>query len=286
MSLAARYLVLATLFFASLNTVVKFLPHLPVAELVFFRALITLSLCYAAIRYKGLSIVGKNLKILVLRGFFGTVSLFSLFYCLQHMPMAVAITLSQMSPLFSILIAHFILKEKAHWSQAVLLILAFIGVVFVKGWSGELSWFLTFMGVLTAFVSACAYTCVRGLRETDDPLVVVFYFPLMTLPMMAWPTYTEWVTPGWTDVGLIILLGLLTQGAQYYMTLAYQMEQASQVMIYNYVGVLWALLIGYFVFLEVPSLNQWIGVIVIVSCLVISAQLNKRRQKNTLKASL
>lgn len=276
MSQAARYLVLATLFFAALNTLVKFMPHMPVSELVFFRALISLSLCYVALRLKGLSVVGKNLKILVLRGFFGTVSLFTLFYCLQHMPMAMAITLSQMSPLFSVLIAHFILNEKAHWSQAVLLLIAFSGVVLVKGWSGELSWFLTLMGVTTAFVSACAYTCVRGLKDTDDPLVVVFYFPLMTLPMMAWPTYNEWVQPTAMDWILIVFLGIFTQLAQYFMTLAYQMERASSVMIYNYMGVLWALLIGYFLFNE--SLNNWqmMGVLVIVACLIASTRISKK----------
>ncbi|MBY0314488.1 MAG: DMT family transporter [Bdellovibrionales bacterium] len=267
---------MATLFFAALNTLVKFMPHLPVSELVFFRALISLSLCYVALRLKGLSVVGKNIKILVLRGFFGTVSLFTLFYCLQHMPMAMAITLSQMSPLFSVLIAHFILNEKAHWTQAVLLLIAFSGVVLVKGWSGELSWFLTFMGVITAFVSACAYTCVRGLKDTDDPLVVVFYFPLMTIPLMAWPTYREWVQPTTLDWILILFLGIFTQLAQYFMTLAYQMERASSVMIYNYMGVLWALLIGYFLFHE--SLNNWqlMGVLVIVACLIASTRISKK----------
>lgn len=279
MSLAARYLVLATLFFAALNTIVKYLPHLPVSELVFFRAFISLLLCYVALRHKKLSLVGNNIKILVLRGFFGTISLFTLFYCLKHMPMAMAITLSQISPLFSVMIAHFVLNEKAHWTQALLLLFAFVGVVFVKGWEGQLSWFLTLTGLLTAFCSACAYTCVRGLKDTEDPLVVVFYFPLMTLPLMIWPMYTEWVTPLWSDFLWIVLLGILTQLAQYFMTLAYQMEKASQVMIYNYVGVLWALLIGYFLFDESLSFSQLFGVVVIVVCLIVSTQVSRMLQR-------
>ncbi len=228
-------------------------------------------ICFMMIRKMGLSVWGKNHKILILRGIFGTLSLYSLFYCLQHMPIAMAMTLSNLAPLFTVLIAHFVLGEESHWSQFVFLVLAFIGVVFVKGWDVNVSWGLASLGVFGAFMAGCAYTCVRSLREEDHPLVVVFYFPLLSFPIMIVPTVQEWVTPSWSDWGLLLLIGVLTQWAQYFMTVAYQLERASKIMIFNYSGIIWAVLVGGFFFDEHLQGQQWIGLAIVVASLLLSS---------------
>lgn len=268
---AVVYILSATFLFTALNVCVKYLPHLPTSQVVLFRGLVSLIICYFYLKKMGISPWGQHKKVLILRGIFGTLSLFALFYCLKHMPIAMAMTLSNLAPLFAVLIAHFFLGEESHWSQFVFLIVAFGGVVLVKGWDSSVPWSLAVLGIFGAFMAGCAYTCVRSLRTQDHPLVVVFYFPLLSLPMMIGPAVTQWVSPSLRDWLLLILIGILTQFAQYFMTVAYQLERASKIMIYNYTGLIWAVLVGGLFFGEHFELPQILGLGVVVACLLGSA---------------
>jgi drug/metabolite transporter (DMT)-like permease len=272
---APLYLLSATLFFTALNICVKYLPHIPAAELVFFRGAISFVICYGAIKKMGISPWGQQKKLLLYRGLFGTISLLALFYGLQRMPIAMAMTLSNLAPLFTVLLAHVLLGERSHPLHGLFLFGAFAGVVLVKGVDITVPWSLALIGVGGAFCAACAYTCIRLLRNSDHAFVVIFYFPLVSMPLTVGPMIQSWVTPSIKEWGLILLIGFLTQWAQYFMTKAYQLEQAAKIMIYNYAAIVWALLVGVFYFKESLQVWQWAGFAVILFCLVASARLSK-----------
>lgn len=276
-SRAAVYLLIATLLFTAHNICVKWLTDLPAVQIVFFRAIVSLVICYTSLTYLKISPIGKNKKVLLLRGLFGTLSLFGLFYCLQRVPLAVATMFISLAPVFTVIIAHFLLKERAHPLQVFFLLGAFVGVGLVKGWSFDVSWSMMFLGLGIGFVAACAYTCVRVLRTTEHPLVVIFYFPLVTLPLMSLPTYQQWVPPEGSQWVLLLVIGVLTQMAQYFMTMAYQMEKAATIMIFNYAGIFWALLAGYLLFEETLESLQLFGLALVVICLVISTFVKAKR---------
>ena len=84
---AVKYILLSTVFFALMNVGVKFLAHIPAYEIVFFRALVSLIICYFLIRRAGLSPWGNNKRVLLFRGLSGTAALLMYFYTLQHMPL-------------------------------------------------------------------------------------------------------------------------------------------------------------------------------------------------------
>lgn len=277
LSRASRYILVATVLFTALNVCVKHLPHIPTSQLVFFRGLVTLLMSTAYARSLNLPLLGVNKTILVLRGFFGTLSLFALFYCLQNMPLAVASVLSNLAPLFTVLIAHFFLKEKATWANAALLFVAFVGVYLVKGWDGSVSLHLTLIGVGGALSAACAYTCVRVLRTTDHPIIVVLYFPLISVPLMLYPTITNWISPSLKDWLFILCLGVLTQLAQYFMTMAYQLEVAAKVMIFNYASVVWSIVFGMFLFGEYLGARHIVGILIIFISIVFTAWMHKHK---------
>lgn len=190
-----------------------------------------------------------------------------------------AMTLSNLAPLFTVFLAHFLLKERSHWLHAACLFGAFVGVILVKGADLNVPWSLALLGIGGAFSAACAYTCIRVLKESEHAFVIIFYFPLMSLPMTVLPTFKYWVTPSLKDGCLIVLIGFLTQWAQYFMTRAYQLEKAAKIMIYNYAAIVWALLVGYFFFDERLELWQWIGFLVILTCLVFSARVSAREAR-------
>jgi len=103
----AVHMLLSTFFFSLMNLSIKFVPHIPAFELILFRSVISLVLSYGLIHYKGLNPLGNNRKFLLLRGFFGMLSLTTFFFTLQKLPLASAVTLQYLSPIFTVLFAVF-----------------------------------------------------------------------------------------------------------------------------------------------------------------------------------
>jgi hypothetical protein len=81
-------------------------------ELVFFRCSIATIIGFIGLQNKGVSWIGSNRKLLLLRGFFGTAALYTFFLTLQHLPLGTAVTIQYLSPIFTTIAAIFILKEK------------------------------------------------------------------------------------------------------------------------------------------------------------------------------
>ena len=267
MNRAVIYLIIATSLYSVINVAVKYLGNIPPSQIVVFRAVISAIICSVFIWKKRGSFLGKNKKILFFRGFFGTIALISLFICIQNIPLAVAMTLINLSPILTVIISHFYLKEKANKWQWVLLLTSFAGVVLVRGVAEPVPWPWMLLGLLAAFFAAMAYTCVRQLRLTEDPLVVILYFPLITIPMISPVMIYQWVTPIGHEWLVLLTIGVLTQAAQYFMTLAYQMETAAKVMIFNYAGLFWGVLFGWTLFEEKLTATQLLGVLIVFLCL-------------------
>src|SRR5690606_26616312 len=107
--------------------------------------------------------------------------------------------------------------------------ISFAGIAVIKGFDPNISLPLFLMGLGSAIFAGLAYNCVRKVKDTDHPLVVVFYFPLMAVPVMGIVSIFNWVTPiGW-EWGLLLLMGVLTQIAQVYMTKALQNAEANEI---------------------------------------------------------
>ena len=268
MSRAVIYLILATSLFSLINVGVKTLAHLPASEIVFFRGLLAFAICFVLLKRKKVPVLGNNKKVLLLRGFFGTVALFSLFICIQKVSLAVSMTLINLTPILTVVIAHIVLKEKAKKSQWLFLLVSFVGVYLIRGGVEPVPLVWILLGLFAALMASGAYTCVRHLRLTEDPLVVILYFPLVTVPLVGPFAAFEWVPPqGYHDWLWLAGIGILTQLAQYFMTLAYQMEKAAKIMIFNYTGLFWGVIFGYLIFDEVLTLQQCIGIAIVFFCL-------------------
>ncbi|MCB0377809.1 MAG: DMT family transporter [Bdellovibrionales bacterium] len=268
MAQSVMYLLISTTLFSLINVGVKWIDHLPASEIVVFRGSLSLLICYLLIKKKGIPLLGKNRKILFLRGFFGTLALFSLFICLQKIPLAVATTLINLSPILTVVISQIFLKEKAHPIQWGFLLLSFLGVYLARGGVEPVPMEWIVLGFFAALFAGAAYTCVRQLRLSEDPLVVIMYFPLVTIPMISPVMVYEWVTPKNWDWAVLVGIGLLTQVAQYFMTLAYQREKAAKIMVFNYAGLLWAVLWGWLFFHESLEPVQILGITIVLSCLL------------------
>lgn len=267
----ATLMILAVTCFAVTHASVKFLQAIPFYEIVFFRALISLVICFVSLRMLKIPLWGKNKKLLLWRGAFGTLALILYFYTLQTLPLATAVTIQYLSPMLTILLSQWLLKESASPLQWVFFVMAFIGGIMTQDFHGGDSWVPLVAGLSAALASAVAYNFIRMLADSEHELVVVLYFPLVTLPLMAPVVAWKWVTPlGWDWLGLVVV-GVFTQLAQVFMTKSLQKEPAANVSLYNYLGIVYAMIVGWLLFDEIPGVQETMGIGLIVVSMVLSA---------------
>ena len=249
-------MLLSTLLFAGMNACVKQLHHLPALEIIFFRSIFSIVASYVALRRLGVAPFGHNRRLLISRGSTGALALICYFLSLQNLPLATAVTVQYLAPIFTAVMGIWLVGEGVRGWQWLLFGLSFGGVLLVQqggpvaaagGASGLL--FLG-IGVLGALVSGLSYNAIRNLRGREHPLVIVFYFPLISLPISAVACLFHWVAPHGIDWFWLLACGIFTQGAQLTMTRAYQMERLSRVAPLNYLGMFYALGLGYLFFNE------------------------------------
>ncbi len=266
-----RFMLLATFFFALMNAAVKFLGHLPAIEIALLRSGVSLVIAYGIVRYYRLPLPGKNSRALLLRGFFGSSSLVLYFITLQHMPLASAVTLQYLSPIFTAIMGIYLVREPVKPLQWLFFAIAFVGVLMVQGFDNRIDSLYLVLGIGAAFFAGLAYNMIRQLKLTEHPLIITFYFPLVSVPVTALLLTTiTWVEPSPTDWLVLIFIGLTAQIAQYFMTRSYQSDELSKVVSLKYVGIIYALLFGYFLFGETFSVEAHVGMVVVLMGVILN----------------
>lgn len=263
-------MLLAGIFFAFMQVMVKFVPHIPALEVIFFRSLFSLGFTFLILKKKQIPLFGNNKKLLVLRGLSGSIGLIFFFYTLQNIPLASAVTIQYLSPVFTALLGIFLVKEKIKPVQYIYFAIAFTGVIIIEGFDPRISPTFLVIGIASAFFSGLAYNIIRKLKNTEHPMVIVFYFPLVTLPVSSLYCLYNWERPTGWDWPILLGIGVFTQLAQYYMTLAYQNANLSKIASLNYIGILYALGFGFIFFDESFNLLTYFGMALVLSGVILN----------------
>jgi len=263
-------MLIATLVFSTMNVAVKLLPHIPAVEIVFFRSAVSLVLSLGILKVVKVPIWGNNYKLLILRGASGAMALVLYFKLIQDIPLASATTILFLSPVFASILGIFFVNEKVRPVQWLFYVISFLGIIMIKGFDGRIATIYLLMGFSSSFFSGIAFNCIRKLNTSEHPLVIIFYFPLVTLPITGIWTFYNWVTPVGTDWIILIMVGVLTQIAQYFMTRSFQTEEISKVASLRYLGIIYALIFGYFLFNESFTLAVFLGMALTVSGVVLN----------------
>jgi drug/metabolite transporter (DMT)-like permease len=190
-----------------------------------------------------------------------------------------AVTIQYLSPVFTTILAVYVLDEKVRPLQWLFFLISFAGVLVIQGVSDHAENFYILIGILSAVGSAFAYITIRTIKDREHPLVVVFHFQLLgtltgmffTAPVFVMPTGWDWLN--------LVLVGLFTQLGQLNMTKSLQMEKVAGVSILNYIGVLYATLAGYFLFDELYSWHTILGMSLIVAGVVLSMLVYRKKEK-------
>lgn len=257
----------------------------PGHELVLARSIITFIISWSIIRYQGISMWGVNKKWLIIRGLAGTVALTIFFYTIHHIPLAIAIVVQNTSPIFTVILAMILLKERVRVLQWFFIIMSFAGVALIAvsqfGKSDirfeEISFFWMGMGLVSALVAGIAYTAIMKLKTTDSPIVIVMYFPLVAIPLMTIFCFFEFTTPQGIEWLILLVIGIFTQFAQIYMTKALHEGAAAKITPFKYLGIIYAFIVGYFYFGEQFSWQVDLGIAIVLIGVLSNALIRTRQ---------
>jgi len=275
-----HYMVATAFCFSLMSLIVKLLgKRLPTSEIVFVRCAVTLVLSYFMVRAAGVPIWGNRKFFLVLRGLAGFCALFCFFHAVTRLPLADVTVIHFTNPVFTAILAAVFLGERLGRRELIGLPLCLAGVAFVAQPAflfGEgarnLDMSAVAVALAAAICSSVAYTTVRGLRGTDDPLVVVFYFPLVATPASVpfmignsvWPTPFEWL--------LLVAVGAVTQMGQVFLTRGLHLERAGRATSMSYVQVIFAAAWGFLFFHEVPNSLSIAGAALILVGMLLASR--------------
>jgi RarD protein len=267
-SKGVTYMLIATFTFAMMNVFVKAVPHIPAVEIILFRSIVSLVISVGLLKQQSVNIWGKNKQVLIARGVAGAIALLIFFQLLQEIPLAAASSLAYLAPIFTTVIGIFLVKEKVRPIQWVFFLISFGGVLMIQGFDSRIEFIHLIMGIATSFFMGLAYNFIRKLKTSEHPLVIIFYFPLVMLPISGVWSGFVWVMPSGWDWFFLLMVGVLTQIAQFFMTKSYQSSELSVVSIVNYVGIVFSLSFGFIFFDEIFNLLTFVGMGLVIAGVV------------------
>lgn len=279
-SSGVRYMLAAAFFFSLMSLLVKLAGRfVPSQEIVLARGIVSLVLSYWLVKRARISPWGHRKWILILRGVFGFAAMSCFYYALTQLPIAEATVLHFTNPLWTALFAAVFLRERlSPWVLGPIFV-SFVGVILVTRPAflfGDAASQVNAIGVgvalLGAMLGALAYVSVREASKTEDALVIVFYFPLISVPATL-PFMSGFVWPeGW--VWLVLLgVGVSTQIAQVFLTRGLAIEPAGRAMTIGYAQIVFVVLWGMLFFAEYLDVWSVVGsLLVIAGTLAIAAK--------------
>ncbi len=278
-SAGAKMMFFSIVSFSLMHLCVKAIPGIPVHQIISVRSVFSILICLYTLKQNKIPMWGNNKPLLILRGLIGAFSLFCFFYSIQHLPLATAVTISNLIPLFALTLAAFFLKEKISGFQWFFFMLSFAGVALIKGFDDRIQLNDLLIALCAAFFTACAHFSVRRLRDFDHPSVIIFYFPLVTIPLVLPYTVFHWVMPNLFEASMLFLIGLFTHIGQVYLTHAYAKEEVSGVTNIYYIGIILSLFYGYLFFDETYTWLSIAGMCLIVSGIMLNMYYKSSSQK-------
>ena len=271
--LGILYIIISAFCFALMNMFVRLSGDLPSFQKSFFRNLVALFFALIILKRDKVWFSGKkeNIKYLFIRSFAGTVGVLCNFYAVDHLVLSDASMLNKMSPFFVIIFSFFVLGEKIKPAQACIVAGAFAGSLFII--RPTMSIFqnpASIIGLLGGMAAGLAYTFVRKLGEKGEkgPFVVFVFSAFSCIVLLPFVVLNYQHMTGMQLVYLL-LAGVSAAGGQFSITAAYFHAPAREISVYDYSQIIFAAMMGFIVFGDIPDMLSWIGYIIICSMAVV-----------------
>jgi len=269
------YMIFSVIAFAIMNAIVKYLSIFHVYQIVFFRSIGTLAFTIPLIIKYKIPVLGTHKKLLLLRGFLGVFSLVFFFQSLKYLSVGTAVSLRYTSPIFAAIFAIIFLKENIKPIQWLLFLIAFIGVLIIKGFGNDTNYLGLIYVLFSAISLGLVLVVIRKIGKREHPLVIINYFMVMAFFFGGFMSIYNWKNPSLNQLLLLSSLGIFGYIGQLYMTKAFQANETNLLAPLKYLEIIFTIIIGVFWFQEVYNLYTILGIILILVGLIYNLVLKK-----------
>ena len=247
----------------------------PPGEAVFFRSAFALPVIIVWLLYKGELSTGlrtSNPMGHVWRGVIGVSAMGLGFTALGLLPLPEVTAIGFASPLITVILAALLLGEKVRMFRLSAVGIGLVGVLVIL-WPrlsfGEGLDRLAMIGAVAMLISAAlrslAQVHIRRLVQTEHPSAVVFYFMLTASVLSLFTAPFGWTVPSLPEAVMLIGAGLFGGVGQIFLTLSYRFAPAGVLAPFDYASMLFAVMVGYFIFSEIPTSATIIGSLIVMA---------------------
>jgi len=276
-------MLISSLGFSFMAVFVKMAGDISSIQKTFIRNAVSMVIAFGFVVYYKESFFGKreNQKYLLLRSTLGALGVILNFYAIDHLVLADADMLNKMSPFVTIIFAAIFLREYVLRYQVTSIIIAFIGTLFIIKPSFNVDMIPYGAGIASAVFAGGAYTVLRLLGNREQFYTVVFYFSTFTTVILL-PYVIFFYEPMTMKQFIYLLLaGFFATIGQFGITVAYKYAPPKEVSIFSYATVVYAGILGFIVFSEIPDLWSILGYIAIFVASLYMFLRNNRMLKKT-----
>ena len=264
------FIVLSAFSYSLMAVFVKLAGYeLATVQIVFTRGVITLFFTYLIIRKKKVYPLGKNHIVLIKRGVIGSVALYLVYESLHRFSLPEATVIQYLYPIFTALFASLLISEKISGLLYFSIFSGLVGVYIILDFpfliSNAISETNMMIALSGAILTGLSYVMVRkAVTLKESPYVIMFYFPLFTVPMSLLFLPGNWEMPTMLIWIYLVLIGITSQLGQLFLTYGYELLPASRAAMTSYIQVPFSVIAGIIIFNDQITYNFIIGTLMII----------------------
>jgi drug/metabolite transporter (DMT)-like permease len=265
------YMFISVCAFTIMDLIVKWSDSYPLGQVIFFRGFFGVLLYFLIMprdRIKNFYYT-KRPGLHFLRCFFGLIALLAIFTALRNLPLATVVSISFAAPIFTTILSIFLLSEKVGLFRWLAVIVGFVGIVIITepGFT-SLNIYFIYPLIFCLGMSYVAIT-IRQLSTSEPVWLISLYFSA-TITLASFFTIPYgWIMPDIKDLLLLMSIGILGGAANLWLSQSYKFSEVSLVTPLKYLALVFAIIFGYFIWNEMPSIKTLAGAFLVITSSVI-----------------
>ncbi len=252
--------------FSLMDVLVKWSDAYPVGQVLFFRGFCgIIPILFLIPRDRFLDFYKTTRPVLHFkRCLSGLIALVAIFIALRNLPLATVVSITFAAPIFTTIFSIFLLKEKVGLYRWLAVLVGFVGIIVITepGFS-SLNLYYIYPIIFCLGLSYVAIA-IRKLSTTEPVWLISFFFSFSIAILGLLSLFQGWVMPNFLDLFLLSMVGILGGLANLWLSQSYKYSEVSLVTPLKYLALVFAIIFGYFIWSEVPTLKTLIGALLVI----------------------
>ena len=268
--------------FSLMDIIVKWSDDYPVGQVLFFRGFCgIIPILFLIPKERFLDFYKTERPALhIKRCLAGLIAIVSIFVALRNLPLATVVSISFASPIFTTIFSIFLLKEKVGFYRWLAVFVGFVGIIIIT--EPGFSSFNIYYIYPIIFCLGLSYVAIaiRKLSSTEPVWLISFFFSLSILIFSFFSLYQHWIMPSFIDLILLSSIGILGGIANLWLSQSYKYSEVSLVSPLKYLALVFAIIFGYLVWDEIPTIKTLMGALLVIlsSFIIFRREMSLKKQ--------